>query len=47
MDLGVTKKVRPLIEAVREMVNEKLCLWKQNFIRKLKMQKTDSSSLPE
>ncbi|GIT72934.1 MAG: hypothetical protein Ct9H300mP28_27480 [Pseudomonadota bacterium] len=25
MDLGVTKKVRPLIDAVREMVKMKLC----------------------
>ena len=24
MDLGVTKKVRPLIEAVREMVNDEI-----------------------
>ena len=47
MDLGVTKKVIPLIEAVREIVNNEIVPLEAEFYRELKILKTVSDLLLE
>ena len=44
MDLGITDKVRPLIKAVREMVNDEIAPWKQSSRVKLGCREIASSS---
>ena len=46
MDLGVTKKVRPLIEAVREMVNDKIVPLEAEFYQEVENSENRFSFTP-